>query len=121
MGIKDIEKQEELVRKMVSDLKKELLGSLSDVKIKGVNPIGSTGNMAVVSLSALRNGIWSPSRYLVTVQVKAIADAVAGAETLKELKKKLQSFIDTRRVVVKGETILLDDEIVKRVEKILTT
>ena len=110
--IKEAMKKEREIEELVDSAKEELCEKVSNVGvIEGVKEISKNPQIALVSLKTLsQNGSnWSPSTYIPASQAKAVKDTIETVKTANGFQKKVEDMLETGRVKVKGDTIVLNN------------
>lgn len=110
--IKQAIKKEKEIENLIESAKKDLCERISKAThMTGVKPLGSNPVCVAVSFKTLseNNHNWSPSTYIPETQANAVKDFISSAKTAGSFQKKIEEMIETGKVKVKGETVVLNN------------
>lgn len=105
-------KKEQEIENLVNAAKEELCEKVAKAShMKGVTPLGSSPKCVAVSIGTLmqNNHNWSPSTYIPDAQANAVRDFVSSAKTAGSFQKKVEEMLETGKIKVKGETVVLNN------------
>ena len=106
-----IEKEQE-IEKLIESAKQDLCERISKATyMDGVKPLGSNPRCVAVSFNTLCNNKhnWSPSTYIPETQASAVKEFVSSAKTAGSFQKKVEEMIETGKIKVKGEVVVLNN------------
>lgn len=110
--IQEAMKKEKEIEALVNSAKEELCEKVSNAgAIEGVKELSKSPHIALVSLKTLmENGSnWSPSTYIPASQAQAVKDTIEPVKTANSFQKKVEDMLETGKVKVKGDTIVLNN------------
>lgn len=105
-------KKEQEIEILVNAAKEELIEKVAKAShMKGVTPLSSGPMCVKVSFNTLtqNNHNWSPSTYIPEVQANAVRDFVSSAKTAGSFQKKIEEMLETGKIKVKGEIVVLNN------------
>ena len=103
--------KEKEIESLVNAAKEELCEKVAKADhMKGVTPVSGTVKCVMVSIGTLaqNNHNWSPSTYIPEVQANAVREFVSTAKTAGSFQKKVEEMLETGKIKVKGETVVLN-------------
>ena len=114
-NLKDIIEQEKIVADMIEQLKKDIVETVGNTSIPGVERINPI--VAIVKFSQIQNSVWSAEYYIAEAQAKYIGQALKGITTASAFTKKLTEIIEKKRVCINGNNHAINDTTISVLEK----
>lgn len=117
MNIPEVLKIEQTIRDLVSNIRGQVVDSIKERPLEGVEKVSDRPDCFTISFSALQQGgILSPQYYSPVSQARAVEQALSGVETASELMKKVTKMINTehiREFPLNKETVRILKEFVR--------